>query len=129
MLRILIADDEQPARVGMSRALRSSGCEILEAADGPAALDAIRTQAPDLVLLDLNMPGMNGQAVLRELGPAAQSAEIVIVTANDSIDAAVECMRLGSSKTRSNRCGRGSISGRPAVRWWASAARCRSCTG
>ena len=97
MLRILIADDEQPARVGMSRALRSSGCEILEAADGPAALDAIRTQAPDLVLLDLNMPGMNGQAVLRELGPAARSAEIVIVTANDSIDAAVECMRLGAS--------------------------------
>jgi DNA-binding NtrC family response regulator len=97
MLRILIADDEQPARVGVARALRSSGCDIIEADDGPTALDAIRTQAPNLVLLDLNMPGMNGQAVLRELGPAARQSEIVIVTANDSIAAAVECMQLGAA--------------------------------
>ena len=97
MLRILIADDEQPARIGMARALRSSGGEILEAADGPAALDAIRTQTPDLVLLDLNMPGMNGQAVLRALGPLVRQTEIVIVTANDSLEAAVECMRLGAA--------------------------------
>ncbi|HUG91191.1 MAG TPA: sigma-54 dependent transcriptional regulator [Planctomycetaceae bacterium] len=97
MLRILLADDEQPARVGMARALRQSAAELLEAADGPAALEAIRTRAPDLVFLDLNMPGLTGQSVLRELGPAARQTEIVVVTANDSIEAAVECIRLGAS--------------------------------
>ena len=97
MLRILIADDEQPARVGMARALNRLACETLEAIDGDTALDAIRTHSPDLVFLDLNMPGLSGLSVLRELGPAVRHTEIVVVTANDSVEAAVECMRLGAA--------------------------------
>jgi DNA-binding NtrC family response regulator len=49
------------------------------------------------VFLDLNMPGLNGQAVLREAGPATRQTEIVVVTANDSLEAAIECMRLGAA--------------------------------
>jgi DNA-binding NtrC family response regulator len=96
-LRILIADDEHAARYGMAKALNQVPCQVIEAEDGRAALEAIRGQAPDLVFLDLTMPGMDGQSVLRELGDDAKRCEIVVVTANDTVDSAVECMRLGAS--------------------------------
>ncbi len=96
-LRILIADDEPAARYGMAKALAAGGYEILEAADGRAALEVIRSQAPDLVFLDLAMPALDGQGVLRELQGSAGSSEIIVVTANDSIATAVECVRLGAA--------------------------------
>jgi DNA-binding NtrC family response regulator len=96
-LRILIADDERAARFGMVKALASAEYAVAEAADGRAALDAIRAGAADLVFLDLNMPELSGQQVLRELADKATGCEIVVVTANDAISAAVECMRLGAS--------------------------------
>lgn len=100
-LRVLIADDEQAARHGMQRALKVAGCELLEASDGEAALVAIRDLAPDLVFLDLNMPGRDGLSVLRELSNTASSSrppcEIIVVTANDQVGIAVECMRLGAA--------------------------------
>lgn len=96
-LRILIADDEKPARFGLVKALTRPGVDIVEAEDGQSAVAAIRAGAPHLVFLDLNMPVLDGQSVLRELGPAVRDCEIVIVTADDSIPAAVECMRLGAA--------------------------------
>jgi DNA-binding NtrC family response regulator len=96
-LHILIADDEKAARHGMTRALASAGHELLEAANGDEALAAIRSGIPELVFLDLNMPGLDGLAVLRGLGPARGACEIVVVTASDSISTAVECMRHGAA--------------------------------
>ncbi len=96
-LHILIADDEKPARHGMNRALASAGYELLEAADGNEALAIIRSGVADLVFLDLNMPDLDGQSVLRELGKAAGVCEIIVVTANDSIATAVECLRQGAA--------------------------------
>jgi DNA-binding NtrC family response regulator len=95
-LRILIADDEAPARFGMVRALRQPGYELIEVEEGQAALDALRNQAIDLVFLDLNMPGLSGVEVLRQWA-GQTSAEIIVVTANDRVQAAVECMRLGAA--------------------------------
>lgn len=95
-LRILIADDEAPARFGMARALKQPNHEILEAADGQAAVDAIRSQAIDLVFLDLNMPVLNGGEVLRQT-QGRTTAEIIVVTANDRVQAAVECVHLGAA--------------------------------
>jgi two-component system response regulator HydG len=96
-LRILIADDEQPARFGMAKALAKLNAEVQEAADGHATLEAIRGGTIDLVFLDLNMPGLDGQGVLRALAGSAAQTEIVVVTANDSVQSAVECMRLGAA--------------------------------
>jgi DNA-binding NtrC family response regulator len=96
-IKILIADDERAARFGMAKALAQGGYQVIEAADGRAALDAIRTGLPDLVFLDLNMPGLDGQGVLRELAGSAAGCDIVVVTANDTIQAAVECMKLGAA--------------------------------
>lgn len=100
-LRVLIADDESAARHGMLRALKATGCELLEATDGDAALLSIQNELPDLVFLDLNMPVRDGLSVLRELSTIAPSnrpsPEIIVVTANDNVGTAVECMRLGAA--------------------------------
>ncbi len=97
MLKVLIADDERAARYGMARALARLDCEISEAEDGRSALDAIRQRAPDLVLLDLNMPVLSGEAVLRQLQDQPRGGEIIVVTANDTLESAVECIRLGAA--------------------------------
>ena len=99
-LRILIADDERAARYGMAKALAPAGYYVAEVDDGPAALDAIRSGAYDLVFLDLNMPGLDGQGVLRQLcEPAggARPCDVIVVTADDRIQTAVECVRLGAA--------------------------------
>jgi len=96
-LRILIADDEEAARRGMCKALERLQHEILTAANGHEALETIRHARPDLVFLDLNMPGAGGIDVLRELGTGSRPHEVIIVTANDDVQSAVECIRLGAA--------------------------------
>ena len=59
-LKVLIADDNQDAAITMGWILEAKGCEVQVVEDGPAALEAVQTFTPDLVLLDIGMPGMNG---------------------------------------------------------------------
>ncbi len=96
-LRILIADDEKAARFGMSRALAGEATDIAEAKDGKEALEQIRSTAPHLVFLDLNMPDTDGIGVLTKLGGPPSGCEIIVVTADDSLESAVACMRLGAT--------------------------------
>ena len=96
MITVLIADDEAAARHGIKKALARLNCRLLEAADGHAALDLIQREQPDLVLLDIHMPGRDGLSVLSTLGDQT-SSEIVMVTADDRLESAIECMRLGAS--------------------------------
>ncbi len=96
-LRILIADDEPAARFGMAKALSREGHEIIESADGLEALEKIRAFRPHLVFLDLSMPGKDGKTLLRELQAAEAGPEVIVVTANDAVRSAVECMRLGAA--------------------------------
>lgn len=96
-LCILIADDEQPARFGMRRALSQSGHLLIEAEDGIQALELIRSHKPDLVFLDLNMPRMDGKSVLRELAGTVRETEIIVVTANNRVSDAVECIQMGAA--------------------------------
>jgi DNA-binding NtrC family response regulator len=96
-LRILIADDEKAARFGMAKALAHEGFDLFEAADVRSTLETIRAVLPDLVFLDLSMPDGDGRTVLRELASTGPPCEVVVVTANDDLPAAVECMRLGAA--------------------------------
>ena len=84
-LKALIVDDEQIARKVLREELESiAGVQIVgEADDGPTALAKISTDQPDLVLLDLQMPGMGGLDVIRSLKHGARVPVIVIVTAYD----------------------------------------------
>jgi two-component system LytT family response regulator len=83
-LRAIIVDDERMARTRLRRLLEKDP-EVQIAAeceDGSQAVKAVRTEAPDLMLLDIQMPGMNGFAVLEALGPE-RMPEVVFVTAYD----------------------------------------------
>ncbi|MCA9122161.1 MAG: sigma-54-dependent Fis family transcriptional regulator [Planctomycetaceae bacterium] len=96
-LRILIADDERPARYAMRKALENAEYEIVEAENGQAAVEMLQDDSFDLVFLDLSMPVLDGRGTLERLGPLAQSTEIIVVTADDSVTSAVDCIRLGAA--------------------------------
>ncbi len=96
-IRILIVDDEKPARYAMAKALNRQAYRIDEADGGAAAVALLREQPFDLVFLDLNMPQMDGQAVLEQLSDLTASTDFVVVTADDRVASAVQCMRLGAA--------------------------------
>ena len=86
MITALIVDDERLAREGVCAALkRESDVEIVgEAADGPAAVEAIGALAPDVVFLDIGMPGLNGFEVLQKVSQTQTRLPVIIfVTACD----------------------------------------------
>ena len=80
---ILIVEDHPTMREAMRMVLEHEGFLIREAADGAAAVEMVRAQPPDLVFLDLNIPGMTGADVLKSLkeDPATASVRVIIVTA------------------------------------------------
>src|SRR5260370_21942232 len=96
-IRILIADDEQAARFGMARALAQEKPILLQSTDVRTTIEAIRDGLPDLVFLDLTMPDGDGRAALRELAGSGPACEIVVVTAHDDVQTAVECLQLGAA--------------------------------
>jgi two-component system, LytTR family, response regulator len=84
-VRALLVDDEEAARRRLRTMLERAGVAIAgEACDGPEALDAIRRLTPELLFLDVQMPGMSGFDVLEALGPDERPPAIVFVTAYDA---------------------------------------------
>ncbi|MCU1265093.1 MAG: atoC 4 [Acidobacteria bacterium] len=96
-LRLLLVDDEEAARYGMRRALSAFGYNISEADSAEAARLLIKQQEPDLLLLDVNLPGISGLDFLREIRTANGSAPLVIIiTAHGSERMAVEAVKSGA---------------------------------
>lgn len=85
-LRAVVIDDEAPARAKIRRYLAEHNGVLWvgEASDGPSAVTLVRRERPDVVFLDISMPGMDGFAVLQALGEPLP-AEIVFVTAHDDL--------------------------------------------
>jgi DNA-binding response OmpR family regulator len=80
-LRILIVEDEAPLRLALGDALRAAGHAVSEAGDGEAGLALALREAPDLVLLDLMLPGRDGFSVLRALREDRLDAAVIILSA------------------------------------------------
>jgi DNA-binding NarL/FixJ family response regulator len=80
--RILIADDHPLFRQGLRQAIETDpGLAVLrEVGDGPAALQSLRELDPDLCILDINMPGLDGLAVVRQMRAQRSRAEVIILT-------------------------------------------------
>ncbi len=95
-IRLLIVDDEAQFLNAIARRLEMRGFVVCKATSGPEALEAARREKFDLALLDLKMPGMNGQQVLEELRREHAFLEVVILTGHGSLDSAVECTKLGA---------------------------------
>ncbi len=79
MTTVLVIDDEAPIRLLCRVNLEAAGMEVIEAADGPSGLDEAREQRPDVVLLDVMMPGLDGWRVAEQLLDDERTSEIPIV--------------------------------------------------
>jgi DNA-binding response OmpR family regulator len=93
--RVLVVEDDEDIAQALQRSLRMEGYEVRAAADGPKALDEGRSFAPDLVILDLGLPGIDGLEVARKLRHD-DDVPILILTARDALDARVEGLDAGA---------------------------------
>jgi len=83
--RILIVDDDPPVRRMLARTIGAEGYVVGEAADGAQALVAVESSAPDLVVLDVTMPGLDGFEVCRQMRRRGVDTPVILVTARDAV--------------------------------------------
>ena len=94
--KILVVDDEESILQSLQGVLQDEGYRVVTAATGEEALDEVRKELPDLVILDIWMPGMDGMAVLGELKKNYPSLPVVMVSGHGNIETAVKATRLGA---------------------------------
>jgi len=95
--RVLVVDDEEDLRVLVSRLLRDKGYEVQEAADGEEALTRLEAESPQLLVLDLVMPRMDGWGVLAQLATRAAPPPVVVLTARGDYDSFARAVREGAA--------------------------------
>jgi DNA-binding NtrC family response regulator len=93
---ILVVDDDPYIQEALGDRLESLGYQVSRASDGQQALELIDHQDPQMVFLDIEMPGMKGLDVLREIRKREKDFPVVMITAYGSIDLAVEAMKEGA---------------------------------
>jgi DNA-binding response OmpR family regulator len=94
--RILIVDDEQSVRDVLTEYFVEQGYRVETAGDGEEALARVQASVPDLVLLDVRMPGIDGVETLRRLRALATDLAIIMVTANEDVGLARDTLKLGA---------------------------------
>ncbi len=94
--RVLVVDDEENVTHLVSSALRFDGFETITADNGPSALAAVAESDPDLVVLDVMMPGMDGLGVLQNLRAAGSQVPVIFLTARDAATDRIGGLRAGA---------------------------------
>jgi len=94
--RVLVVDDEKSMRDLLSITLEKEGYDVLTAAGGEAAIEALRRDATDAVITDLRMPKVDGLQVLRAAKEISPDVAVIVITAVASTETAVEAMKLGA---------------------------------
>jgi two-component system response regulator MprA len=94
--RVLVVDDDPPLRRMLKRTLAAEGFEVTLAADGGAALVAAERSAPDLIVLDVAMPALDGLAVCRRLRSKGLATPILMLTARDAVVDRVAGLEAGA---------------------------------
>jgi YesN/AraC family two-component response regulator len=96
MLNILIVDDEENARLGLTKLLACEGYLVASAGNGFEALTYLKRHPVDLVITDINMPEMNGLTFLRELSCLYPQLKVIMVTAYGGVESYLEAIDLGA---------------------------------
>lgn len=94
--QILIVDDEERIRQSLAGVLKDEGYEIFQAKDGAQAVKLVETDAPDLVLLDIWMPGMDGMETLERLKTLIPNIPVIMISGHGNIELAVKATKLGA---------------------------------
>jgi len=96
-LRVLLVDDHDLFRTGLRNLLEEQGVQVVgEAAGGTDALRIVREIAPDVVVMDLNMPGMSGVEATREIAAIAPLTRVVVLTISDQDDDVMDAIVAGA---------------------------------
>ena len=95
-LRVLLVDDEPAIRRFLRLSFDAEGYQVEEAGDGKAALDMLRTKAPDLLILDLGLPDLDGFEVIRQLRDFGSSIPIVVLSSRTDEKGQVHALDLGA---------------------------------
>jgi DNA-binding NtrC family response regulator len=94
--KVLIVEDEDNERSGMSELISAWGYRTEMAADGVEALDKVGVFSPGIVVTDLKMPRMDGMELLQRLSQQSQAVAVIVLTAQGSVDTAVQAMKIGA---------------------------------
>jgi two-component system response regulator MprA len=95
-MKVLVVEDEPKVREALVRALRLAGYRVALAADGEQALQVFQREHPDVVVLDVLMPRLDGLEVCRRLRAAGEGTPVLMLTARDAIDNRVEGLDAGA---------------------------------
>nr|WP_329956317.1 response regulator transcription factor [Catenulispora pinistramenti] len=111
VIRVVVADDQAAVRDGLVALLSvTPGVEVVgEAADGAAAVAAAETLRPDVVLMDLRMPGMDGVEATRQIGQSAPGVRIVVLTTHADDASILKALRAGATGYLTKESGRAEI--------------------
>jgi len=93
--KILVVDDQTGVRRLLFEVFNEEGYEVEIAVNGQEALDKIKTVMPDLILLDMKMPGMNGLETLHEMKKTNDSIPVIMMTAYGELEIVAEATKLG----------------------------------
>jgi DNA-binding NtrC family response regulator len=95
-INLLFVDDEEQFLESMKKRLTARDFNVIAVTSGDKAIEAARRYPVDIALVDLKMPGMNGEETLQELKKEHKWMEVVILTGHGSVDSAVSCTRDGA---------------------------------
>jgi two-component system nitrogen regulation response regulator NtrX len=94
--QILVVDDEERIRQSLNGILKDEGYEVVESKDGVQALKQLENDPPDLVLLDIWMPGMDGMEVLERMKGQIPNLPVIMISGHGNIELAVKAVKLGA---------------------------------
>lgn len=94
--KVLIVDDQNGIRILLMEVFNSEGYATFQAANGKIALDIVRSESPDLVLLDMKIPGMDGLEILKHLKEIDPDIKVIMMTAYGELDMIKEATKLGA---------------------------------
>ncbi|SHJ11912.1 two component, sigma54 specific, transcriptional regulator, Fis family [Malonomonas rubra DSM 5091] len=94
--KILVVDDEHLIRWSLDQNLKKQGYDVVTAGSGEEAMRLVQEESPDLMLLDVQLPGMNGMEVLEKVKETEEDIIVIMVTALGVLETAVKAMRLGA---------------------------------